>query len=611
MAQAAGWDIQTFRVVDADPRSGLPLDMNPTIDFSGDEAFLVALMETYFNDVGREYQALGLAAPSLPVFDDGQGGKAYAVHLNDYPDQRRDGSQQTRARYATDNLYIEIDASRALSGSELSEQLLEDIAHELFHAVQRSYRGNPGATHGDWIIEGQAQALGMDTARKLRGADVHAGTQDDYRLGGREYFLSLPTQVHDETYRTASFWRYLAEALPSGYGYLAALFAVPFETAGENADLLWLDEGLRSSTGEGLALHYANFVVSVAGYVPGRLTRAPSGTPEAAREKWLERLFGSCPTGNLTERSPVGVVRSRLQKNAARCFNAYIEPSVTASASAQGGSALLRRVRSRRNNNQVDLLVRAQAPTVAALEALSIGHAGSKASQPANVAPAADGDGYTATWGFGVEAGKPQTFIVSNIAGLPTTSQEQEVYFDLLTSSAHMTGAGSGLSGTIGGPVNLRFDRFPSRDILATDVESTLKAGIDRPCMLRLLMTQTDGEARFALQVDHAGPIRPGSFSVTRGQAPEKTPGNFIGYFSFGTGRDTAAYGMEGGTVELTAFGPHLVQGKASVLGRLPARGYGDAPPAWPETLSVRTEFTIIPRVNLDSPLFKHNYCFE
>ena len=610
-AAAAEWDVKTFRVVDADPRSGLPLAMNPTMDFSGDEAFLAELMETYLKDVGREYQALGLAAPSLPIIDDGKGGKAYAVHLNDYPDTNSSGNSETRARYAPDSLYLEIDSSRALVGDKLSDQLLEDTAHELFHAVQRSYRSRPGATHGNWIIEGQAQAIGMDTARKLRGADVHAGTQDDYRLGGREYFLALPTEVHDETYRTASFWRYLAETLKPGYGYLAALLAVPFDTAGENADLLWLDEGLRSSTGEGLAFHYANFAVSIAGYVPDRLTRAPSGTPEAAREKWQQRLFGACPTGNLTERSPVGVVRSRFQKNSARCFNAYIEPSATAPASAQAGPALLRRVRSRRTSNEVELLVRAQSPTLAALEALWIGQAGSKTSQPANVAAAADGKGYMATWRFGVEAGKPQTFIASNIARLPTTSEEQDVYFDLLTSSARITGTGGGLGGLVGGPIDLRFDRFPTRDILSTDVEATLKAGIDRPCMLRLLMTQAQGDARFALQIDNAGPLQPGRFSVTRGQTSEKHPGSFIGYFSFGRGRDTAAYGMEGGTVELTAFGPNLVQGTASVLGRLPPRGYGDEAPKWPETLSVQTEFTIVPRVNLDSPLFKHNYCFE
>ena len=611
IAHAADWEVQTFRVVDANPRSGLPLDLNPTTDFSGDDAFLVKLMEAYLNDVGREYQDLGLAAPSLPIVSDGKGGQSYAVHLNDYPDKNADGNSEARARYSPDSRYIEIDSSRALTGDSLSEQLLEDTAHELFHAIQRSYRSRPDATHGDWVIEGQAQALGMDTARKLRGADVHAGSKDDYRLGGREYFLSLPTGVHDETYRTASFWRYLAETLEPGYGYLAELFAVTFNSAGENADLLWLDEGLRASSGEGLAFHYANFAVSIAGYVPERLTRAPSGTPEAARETWLERLFGACPTGNITERSPVGVVRSRLQKNAARCFNAYIEPAAAASASAQSGSALLRRVRSRRDSGDVDLLVRAQAPTIAALEALWIGQTGSKTSQPANIAAAVGGNGYLATWAFSIEPGKPQNFIVSNIAKLPTTSEEQEVYFDLLTSSARMTGAGSGLGALVGGPINLRFDRFPSRDVLSVDLDASLQAGIDSPCRLRFLMTQADGHARFTLHMDNAGPIRLGTFNVAGGAEPDEAPGAFVGGFSFGRGSDMAGYNMEAGTVELTAFGPNLVQGKASVVGRLPKRGYGAPPSPWPETLSVQTEFTIIPRVNLNSPLFKKEYCFE
>ncbi|MCB1560171.1 MAG: hypothetical protein KDI75_03590 [Xanthomonadales bacterium] len=618
-AQAGSWPTHEFVIVNSGPRVPIRMPVVANTGFEGEQARMAATLEAYLGEVAAYYDGMGFKAPRLDLVDGRQGGKAWIVHLHDYPDSL------THARYATGSAYLEADLSRAVDSNGISDDLMEALPHELFHAVQRAYTDPGEADHGDWIIEGQAQAVGMDTARRLRCIDVHKGGNDDYRLGGREYAKPLPNNVPDNDYRTASFWRYIGEARAArqrggddgceavdvDYRYLVTVLGTPFtDGSGDNADLTWLDRGLRKATGDGLAQHYANFAATIAGYVPARLTKTPSGTPEQATANWLKRLFGSCPAVTLTATSPSGSTTAALQPNAARCFSVTVQQGAAAGSSrAATGADFLRRVRGKRGGGDVNLAIRARADSRKDLEALWLGMAGGEDVASAFIGR--DRDGYVGDWQFKVTPDEAQTFVVSNMAEDPTHSADQNVRLTLFTSSASMSSSSGGFGDLAGAPVDLRFDRFTSRDILSADSETQTKAGIERPCMLRLRMQESGSHAGFAIEIDNDGPIKPGSFSVTDGIATEKVPGRFIGGFSFGWGADRVSYRAEGGTVELTAFGPGLVSGKASLLGRLPPKAYGDKPSAWPETMSVQTEFSIVPRVNLNSRLFKRRYCFE
>src|SRR5690606_24031070 len=123
--------------------------------------------------------------------------------------------------------------------------------------------------HDLWITEGQAQAVGVDTAYKLRNVMLFKTTKQIYRLGGRPYYNPLTKATYynpltkkienEDAYRTSSFWRYIGEhyaaskknqhagvkPIPADYGYLAKVLAHPFKGPSSSAaDLRWLDRAL-------------------------------------------------------------------------------------------------------------------------------------------------------------------------------------------------------------------------------------------------------------------------------------------------------------------------------------------------------------------------------
>ena len=88
------------------------------------------------------------------------------------------------------------------------------ITHEPHHhASTRTTHNSQAYIPSQTQVLGQAQALGMEAASRLRGIDLYRGKQDDYRLGGRPYYQALPAANtgRKEDYRTASFWRYVGE----------------------------------------------------------------------------------------------------------------------------------------------------------------------------------------------------------------------------------------------------------------------------------------------------------------------------------------------------------------------------------------------------------------
>ena len=277
---------------------------NPFNDFNDQQKPVVAEYEKYLSEVAVYYQTLGFKAPPLPMTEGHNGGKAYLVYMYDFP--ATETSTALAGYFAGGTIDLRADLARAIVKGQHVERTFEDLAHELFHNVQRAYQLSDNLDHGNWIVEGQAQALGMEAAKLLRGIEVNKGVleRQGYWLGGRPYFQPLTTEKHDDTYRTASFWRYIGEyyaaAQANGrasvtrtapdYRYLAKIynnhpFKGPVSAAG---DLKWLDNALKEElqpvTDEfentdkpkkkvrlGLERLYPNFISTFAAYMPARL----------------------------------------------------------------------------------------------------------------------------------------------------------------------------------------------------------------------------------------------------------------------------------------------------------------------------------------------------
>jgi hypothetical protein len=197
----------------------------------------------------------------------------------------------------------------------------------------------------------------------------------------------------------------------------------------------------------------------------------------------------------------------------------------------------------------------------------------------------------------------PSGLAIEEFEAYGVSEKVMETFLKNSCNEASMASAGAGDS------TEMVFDRFPSRDILTMGGEVQTKAGIAQPCMLRLNMKNTETHDSFGLQMDSDGPIKPGNFQAADAAAPEKVAGKFISGFSFGRGRERVNYRAESGTLELISFSPELLAGKVQVLGRLPKRTYGEPESPWPETMSVRTEFTLVPRVNMGMSISSAN-CF-
>ncbi len=172
----------------------------------------------------------------------------------------------------------------------------------------------------------------------------------------------------------------------------------PFVVNGvQLSELEWLDRGVRKVFGLSLARLHANFLATHGGYVPARLTKAPSGTPAEARTAWLERNFGPCPVTTLTATQPGGETEMSIADNAARCIRARVFGS-----------------------GKADLTINVRSESMQALEALRIGTVGGeKVGTPLRIESPVGG-GYIGVWEFAVDAGERESFVITNMADDPT-----------------------------------------------------------------------------------------------------------------------------------------------------------------------------------------------
>ncbi|MEZ5569921.1 MAG: hypothetical protein R3E54_16545 [Halioglobus sp.] len=413
---AENWRTTEFVFENSDPGSAVAF-LNPFSGFSSEQQAAVEEFEQYLSDVAIYYHSMGFKAPRLPLVDGRKGGKAFRVNLFDYDDglpiaragPREDGTTSLRA-----------DLSRAITNGKPTPRLFEDLAHELFHNIQHAYISYDALDDRNWIVEGQAQAVGMEAARR-RGIDMYRGKEDGYRLGGRPYYqpLWVTDDSKAEDYRTASFWRYVGEhyaaakrngragitPITPDYSYLVQILNQPLaRRASAAADAQWLDAGLRQVSGLGLQRFHAAFVSTLAAYVPDRLTKAIRGTAEEAQDNWLQYIYGGCNALALSPRAPSASTLLPLRENAARCFKVNVA-----------------------GTGRADVSIQTRADTVAALQALQIGLAGGERIGGAQVVPSPAGGGYIAHWRFRINAGASYVFIVSNMAADPASTLSQNL----------------------------------------------------------------------------------------------------------------------------------------------------------------------------------------
>lgn len=315
----------------------------------------VAEIELLLADMAGELQRMGFRAPTLePLVERADGSLAYRVYLMDAPGkapawygQDDSCSDQMRPWVGINGL--------ALVPTGLSDKAYQDIPHELFHAIQRSYPilgDNCGL--GDWLVEGTAQAIGADLAawsRHRKNYPNRGGIWRRDRWGWRNYEVPLwrPDDNdaryagmfdQNDAYGTSSFWRYLGEhvALSGGagltsvkpdYRYLAEWFEVSLPgPAGPDSEIEWLEARLRTDQRFrlGLSRIYPNFITTFASYVPGRFKESRH-KPIVAQDYWLERLFPSddCPDARLGGQQSEYTGTLAINKNAASCLRLMLD----------------------------------------------------------------------------------------------------------------------------------------------------------------------------------------------------------------------------------------------------------------------------------------------
>jgi len=397
----ADWSTTQFEVVQGAPDSFLDA-LAEGVGIVDLEESTATEIEDFLAEAAREYEFLGFREPALDYKS--AGGFAYQVFVFDFSDDDSPAGYSKSCRDDKGRRYIRIDSSRIMNGGKIDPKFLEHLAHELFHAVQGSY--DLFYNHcmlGDWIVEGTAEAVGVDTAFKLRNI---VPPEPRIRWGGRAYNTRLwvaddDMSRKDEAYWTSSLWRYIGEKntlasanpgtryTPADYRYLVKFFEQDVNGASSpSAEIAWLDEVLDKYMDSGLESIYPNFVSTFAGYIPAR-----AGTGKNA-ETWRKWLFGQCPKLSLSANQKTVTFSPTLDIVASGCFELDISAPDWADVSLTIG-----------NLDKKEL------------DALSVGTAdGAKVGNATIFEVPGEQGNHVGSWLFRVPATPPQVFVISNVS---------------------------------------------------------------------------------------------------------------------------------------------------------------------------------------------------
>jgi hypothetical protein len=590
-------------------------------------------IERFLGETAALFERWGFDPPDLePIVETQDGERAYRVYLVD--------GLGTDGRYApwcdsTREHVILFDARRILENGALGRTSYITLAHELFHAVQfgshffsgaaGEYCGNGTSGVGDWIIEGQAEAIGQDVVRLLRQQDIppaRSGSGDTVGKpwGRREYDRTLPVRLGGEkthAYLTSSFWRYIAEfsATPSptpdpvtpDYSYLAPFLTAPpseRDCAGTatscKAEVAWLDEQLQRHIGKNLREVYGKFIPTYSLYGTGRAGQSD--------ETWRTKSFGAlgeCKVVNLDKaRGPVEDVSVPVfEQLSATCFL----------------------IRTSGYSGTVNVRARADG----AARDLPVADLNAGLAQPPYATKRArvTSGGKTGVWEFPVTANEETGFFLTNVATDTRRTREMNellVSFTVIEDYAYVKPGSNAQRRSdldIGPAPGLNLDRIRIKDVVTYPVEINRAKGWRSACILRIRAQNSENGDIVEVSLDSKRPISAGdTFSVLdlhrNKAAPEDHPSMALVGYTTGVVMTTGRFGPlkgravsnttnartylgQSGMLEITAFSPDLVSGVLNFFGKQkPVRGFNAPPMVGPESMNVGFEFGFSPRIN-------------
>jgi hypothetical protein len=258
-------------------------------------------IENWLEKIANEFEALGFNEPRYEAKT--SDGKFYEVHVFPF-----DGT--ARARNDCDDpskvTVIQINplSDEIVKDGKLTEKGYQDLAHELFHTVQYAYpmfQKNCG--QGEWILEGTAEAVGIETARKILNIKPYTFCQIGLRPYSEELYVYKMGGVNDKpcmqsrAYQSQSFWQFLGEYnsahgrpnpkqfVPPNYSYLHEIFNTQHKSSHWKDEYEWLDTALQKKFGFGLSRAYPSFIGTFSAYWKKRLSGYPGNFPSVAEER--------------------------------------------------------------------------------------------------------------------------------------------------------------------------------------------------------------------------------------------------------------------------------------------------------------------------------------
>ena len=319
---------------------------------------MVLQIESWLGEVALEYERMGFKAPDYTDIDTTNNKEVFKVYVHPFSGGAPAG--MLLGCQNSGKLYMIVDSVRNFKNGKLTVKGFQDLAHELFHAVQGSYdlfkqSGCPGF----WLTEGTAEAVGIEMARKLKGKEPYTVCQ----IGSRPYSEQLyvrrskipadPPCGLPRAYQTQSFWQFLGEYVtrqhikkkldpeefvPPDFRYLHRFFNTTHPMGSQSKEYVWLDKVLRSAKRYGknqfgIKLHtaYSRFVGAMASYWKHkRRNRYPGGSggnPSNKERDWIEKVMLS-PCKNVlvskVSASPI-VIPLQIEAVAARCIKVVFD----------------------------------------------------------------------------------------------------------------------------------------------------------------------------------------------------------------------------------------------------------------------------------------------
>jgi len=239
-------------------------------------------VEAWLEKIANEFEALGFNEPRYEAKT--SDGKFYEVHVFPF-------NGTARARNDCDDpskvtvIQINPTSDTIFKDGKLTEKGYQDLAHELFHTVQYAYpMFKKNCEQGAWIVEGTAEAVGIEAARKILNIKPYTFCQIGlrpyseklyaYKIGG---WNDKPC-MQSRAYQSQSFWQFLGEYnsasgrpnpkqfVSPSYSYLHEFFNTQHKSSCWKDEYEWLDTALWKKFGFGLSRAYPSFIGTFSAY---------------------------------------------------------------------------------------------------------------------------------------------------------------------------------------------------------------------------------------------------------------------------------------------------------------------------------------------------------